>query len=159
MKTTHRILAHFMLAGSLALALPADAQPNLDGAPRCGGPNRPTGMARMPEEKPLPFLMHGLNLSDEQRDKIFSLMHAQAPAMRDQAKAVHKTQMELRRLGMSGEYSEAKAKTLAEENAQAMAKMALMHARTAAQIYLILTPEQRKQVEERKPRQPQIDLP
>ena len=67
--------------------------------------------------------------------------------------------MELRRLGMSGEYSEARAKVLAEANAQAMAVMAEMHARTDNQIYQILMPEQRGQVEKQKTRQQLIEMP
>lgn len=49
--------------------------------------------------------------------------------MRDQAKALHKSQMELRQLGLSGDYSKEKARALAEASAGIMAKMAQMHAR------------------------------
>lgn len=44
-------------------------------------------------------------------------------------------------------------------NGQAMAKMAQTHARTEHQIYQLLTPEQRKQLEERRVRPQQIDMP
>lgn len=159
MKNCHHILTHFILAGSLAFAMPAGAQPNLDGTAHCGGTMGPAGMPRIMEEMPPPSFLHGLNLSDDQRDRIFDLLHAQSPAMHDQAKAIHKTKMELRRLGMSGEYSEAKAKVLAEANAQAMAVMAEMHARTDNQIYQILMPEQRGQVEKQKTRQQLIEMP
>lgn len=159
MKNCHYIVTRFILAGSLALAMPAGAQPNLDGTAHCGGPMGSAGMPGIMEEMPPPPFLHGLSLSDDQRDRIFDLMHAQAPTMHDQAKAIHKTLIELRRLSMSGEYSETRAKVLAEANAQAIAVMAQMHARTDNQIYQILTPEQRKQVEEQKTRPQRIGMP
>lgn len=159
MKNRHYIVTRFILAGSLALAMPAGAQPNLDGTAHCGGPMGSAGMPGIMEEMPPPQFLHGLSLSDDQRDRIFDLMHAQAPTMRDQAKAIHKTLIELRRLSMSGEYSETRAKVLAMANAQAIAVMAQMHARTDNQIYQILTPEQRKQVEEQKTRPQRIGMP
>lgn len=159
MKKHHYILTHFILAGSLAIAMPAGAQPNLHGTARCGSPMRSPDMPGVMEGMPLPPFLHGLNLSDNQRDRIFDLIHAQAPTKRDQAKVIHKTQIELHRLSMSGEYSEAKAKALSEVNAQSMAVMAQMHARTDNQIYQILTPEQRKQVEEQKTKPQWIGMP
>lgn len=160
MKTQH-VLTRFMIASSLALGLPlaADARPMTDGPGGCGGPMQMMGERGMPGGNHLPPFLHDLNLSDAQRDKIFNLMHSQAPAMRDQAKAMHKSQMELRQLGLSDEYSEAKAKTLAEANAQSMARMAQMRASTSHQIYLLLTPEQRKQMEQLQARRQPMDMP
>lgn len=156
MKNRNRIFAHFMLAGSLALAVPVEAQPNLVDMPHCCCPMRPVDMPGMPDEAPPPPFLHGLNLGEAQHNKIFDLMHALAPAMRNQAKTIHRSQMELRHLAMSSEYSEEKAKALAETDAQAMARMAQMQARIDNQIYQILTPEQRKLLEKRRAWQ---DLP
>jgi Spy/CpxP family protein refolding chaperone len=158
---TQLTLIRFMIASSIALGLPhgAEAKPMMDGRNDCGGPLQMMGERGMPGGNHLPPLLRDLNLSEIQRDRIFDLMHAHAPAMRDQAKAIRKAQMELRRLGLSGEYSETKAQALAEASAQAMAKMAQRHARTDQQIYQTLTPEQRKQLEERTARRQQIDMP
>lgn len=151
----------FILASSIALALPlaADARPMASGHESCGGPMQMMGERGMPGGNHLPPFLRGLNLSEAQRDQIFDLLHAQAPAMREQAKALHKSRMELHRLGMSDEYSEAKAKALAEANAQTMARMGQLQASASHQIYLLLTPEQRKQLEERQARQQPMDMP
>ncbi|BCB26663.1 ATP-independent periplasmic protein-refolding chaperone [Sulfurimicrobium lacus] len=158
---TRLILTRFMIASSIALGLPlgADAFPMTDKPGGCGGPMQMRGEPGMFGGSHTQPFLRGLDLNESQRDKIFDLMHAQAPAMRDQAKALHKSQMELRLLGLSGEYSEEKAQALAEASAGVLAKMAQMHARTDQQIYRILTPEQRKQLEERRARPQQIDMP
>jgi len=158
---TRLILTRFMIASSIALGMPhsADAFPMKAEPDGCGVPPQMMGERGMPDGNHLPPFLSGLDLNDAQRDKIFDLMHAQAPAMRGQAKALHKSQMELRQLGLSGEYSAAKAQALAEASAGIMAKMAQMHARTDQQIYRILTPEQRKQLEERRARPQQTNMP
>lgn len=159
MKNHSRIFVQLMLVGNLALALPAGAQPNPDDMPHCGGPMGAAGIPALQEEMPPAPFLHGLKLSEEQRDKIFDLMHALAPTMRNLAKSIHKSRMELRQLGLSGEYSAAKAKALAETNAQAMAKMAQIHASIDNQIYQVLTQAQRKQLEKRRarPDSPSVD--
>ena len=106
-------------------------------------PDRP-GMREM-EHTP-PFL-RGIDLSDAQHDKIFSIMHQQEPSLREQAKAARKAHDALHKLASSGQYEEAKARTLADSGARAMAEIALLHARADQQIHALLTPEQRKQAE------------
>lgn len=154
-------LIHFMLASSVALGLPlaAGARPMMDGPEGCASPMQMMGERGMPGGNHLPPFLHDLKLSDAQRDKIFDLMHAQAPAMREQAKAMRKSQMELRQLGLSDGYSEAKAKALAESNAQAMARMGQLQASTSHQVYLLLTPEQRRRMEELQARRQPMDMP
>lgn len=146
---------HFMIASSLALGLPlaVDAHPMMDCPEGCGSPMQMMGEHGIPGGKHLPPFLRDLKLSEAQRGRIFDLMQAQAPAMREHAKAMRKSQIELRQLGISDEYSEARAKTLADANAQAMARMGQLQASTSHQIYLLLTPEQRKQMEECKPPQ------
>lgn len=156
-----RALTHFMLASSIALGLPlaAGARPMMGEPDSCGGPMQMMGERGMSGGNHLPPFLRDLNLSDTQRDRIFDLMHAQAPAMREQAKAMRKSQMELRQLGLSGEYSEAKAKALADANAQAMAKMGQLQASSSHQVYLLLTPEQQKRLEERQARRQPAGMP
>ncbi|MDR3391592.1 MAG: Spy/CpxP family protein refolding chaperone [Sulfuriferula sp.] len=164
-------LASFMIASTIALGLPlgATAQPMKDGPGDCGGPmqmygdpgmpdNRrpPDGAPGIPGENRLPPFLHNVQLSDVQRDKIANLMQSQTPDMRDQFKVMHQTQMALHQLSLSDDYSEAKAKTLAEANTAAMIRIAQMQARIDHQIYLLLTPEQRARLQQRKP---QRDMP
>jgi periplasmic protein CpxP/Spy len=100
-----------------------------------------------------PFL-HGIELTEAQQDKIFEIRHNQAPQLRERAKAIGKAHKELHALTMSPDYDEAKAKTLIDSLSRASAEMMLMHVRAEHQIYALLTPEQRKQLEEKKNRHP-----
>lgn len=97
-----------------------------------------------------PYYLKNLNLSDEQRGKIKSLMHDQEPAMRDKMQELRKSQVELRRLSMSADYDEAKVKVLSESGAKAMAELAQLRAHAENRVYQLLTPEQRKQIEEQR---------
>lgn len=90
-----------------------------------------------------PFL-HGVKLDEAQQDKVFAILHAQAPMLREQGKAARQAHEALRAMGASVPFDEAKAAALAQSGAKAMAAMALQHARTEAQIYALLTPEQRR---------------
>lgn len=49
---------------------------------------------------------------------------------------------------MSGKYDETKAKELAETAADNMAVLSLLRSRSESRIYVLLTPEQRKKVNE-----------
>lgn len=172
MNLNQSVLKRFLIASSIAFALPlaAEAHPMQDeghgrcgaetmpGAPFMGGGALPQGHFRgamMRGDKffgdgPVQPFLRGLDLSEAQRDKIFSILHAQAPLMREQAKTAHKVHEELRALVTSGDYDDAKAKALAESGARAMSEMALLHARRDHQIYALLTPEQHMQAEKMK---------
>lgn len=133
-------IKRFLLAAGMALAVSALAH---DGGPgTCGG---------LPGQGMPPHLM-GLKLSESQRDKVFELLHAQAPTLREKAKALHRVEDDLRALAASPEYSEAKARTLADASARAMSEMSLARARMDRQIFELLTPEQRKQLAEQNER-------
>jgi Spy/CpxP family protein refolding chaperone len=133
-------IKRFLLAAGVALAVSALAHGG--GPDACGG---------MPGEGMPPHLK-GLKLSEAQRDKVFELMHAQVPAMRDKAKSLHRAEEDLGTLVASPDYSEAKARILADVSARAMSDMAVVRARTDRQIFELLTPEQRQQLAEQKER-------
>lgn len=97
-------------------------------------------------EAPLPFL-RGLALSEAQQDKVFNIMYAQEPQHRDHARAARKAHEALHALVESGQYDEAKASALAQAGSQALAALALLEARTEAQVLAVLTTEQRKQLD------------
>ena len=99
----------------------------------------------------MPFAhLHGLKLSEAQQDKLFALMHAQAPLRREQEKAVRKAHEALRELARADRFDEASAGARSRELGQAVAAEALLRARTEAQALAILTPEQRQQLRERR---------
>src|SRR5277367_2256059 len=94
------------------------------------------------EDRRPPYLMD-VALSDDQQDKVFAIMHAAAPEMRERAKAARKALEGLHDLGQSAEFDSAKAAALAQAQAAAQSQLALVMARTDHDIYLVLTQEQR----------------
>jgi Spy/CpxP family protein refolding chaperone len=110
--------------------------------PGAPGPDMPFG--RMP--------LHGLKLSEAQQDKLFAIMHAQAPERREHEKAIRKAHEALRELGRADKFDDAKAAALARDLGQAVAAEALLHAHTEAQALAVLTPEQRDQLRQRRMR-------
>lgn len=98
----------------------------------------------------LPPFLRGLKLTEEQNDKIYELVHAQGPNLRNKGKEIHKAHLALHNLVLSDQYNEAKAKELTENNARLIAEMMQMVAANHNKIYQLLTPEQRKKLEERQ---------
>jgi Spy/CpxP family protein refolding chaperone len=94
--------------------------------------------------------MHGLKLSEAQQDKLFAIMHAQAPQRREHEKAIRKAHEALRELGHADKFDDAKAAALSRDLGQAVAAEALLQARTEAQALAVLTPEQREQLRQRR---------
>jgi len=155
MKTPIPVLGACLLASSLALGVPTTASADdmrrvssagdwrggaMHGGDRYGG-GRHGGAMRM---------LRGLDLTEAQRDKIFEMRHAQAPARRAQMKAVHAARKDLRELAMAPKYDAAKAKASADAFAKAMSQMALMRVEAARKVLAVLTPEQRKKLDERR---------
>lgn len=97
-------------------------------------------------------VLHGVALTEAQQDQVFAILHDQAPYLRDQGKAAAKAHEALRALSTSDKYDDAKAASLAQAAATAMANIALQHARTDQKLLALLTPEQRKKQMEEKAR-------
>ncbi len=165
-----------LLATSLGAGLPvqaapaaadaAAAEPAPDG-PRGHGPDDRDGRGPGgPEDGPgggrfgmsgpgMPFgNLHGLALSEAQQDKLFAIMHAQAPQRREQEKALRKAGDGLRELGRAERFDEATAAALSRDLGQAVAAEALLRARTEAQVLAVLTPEQRARLRQHRERGP-----
>ncbi len=143
----------FLIASSVALAVPmaAHARGGMDwggsGGQRCeAGMMKHDGGHRGGH---MMGMMRGLDLSEAQRDQIFELQHALAPKMRDEMKIVRATREQLREMGMSDSYDEAKVKELTEASAAAKARMAQMRLRNQHDMHQVLTAEQREQVKQR----------
>jgi protein CpxP len=101
-----------------------------------------------------PGFLRGVELDEAQQDKVFAIVHAQQPQLREQAKAARHAHEALRAMATSGQFDEARASALAQSAASAMAALALQQARTDAQVYALLTPEQRRQASEGGQRRP-----
>ena len=153
-------IKRFLAAASLVLAVPLAASAS-QGGPRgaggeCGAMDGRGHYGRHGGDmghagRMGPHYLRGLNLTEAQRDKVFDIMHAQAPLMRDMAKAHQKAEDELRKLAAGPDYSEAKAKALGDALGKSVGEMAMARAKTDRQIFEILTPEQRQQLAEMKP--------
>jgi Spy/CpxP family protein refolding chaperone len=100
----------------------------------------------------LPPFLRGLELTEAQRDKIFELHHAIAPRQRELFKAVKSSREALHNLAHGDNFDAKQARQLADNHAKAVAELALLHAETGAKIRALLTPEQRKQADERRSR-------
>jgi Spy/CpxP family protein refolding chaperone len=96
-----------------------------------------------------PLFLHGVDLTEAQRDKLFELRHTQEPILREKTKAAAKAQLELRYQAHMESFDGARARSLADAHGKALADIAMMHAQFASQALAMLTPEQRKQLDER----------
>lgn len=99
-------------------------------------------------------MLRSLDLTDEQKDKIFEIRHAAAPELRAAMKQAMQSRQSLRELSRADTFDEARAKELAQAGADAMAQAAVLRAKTENQIYAVLTPEQRGKLTERAERKP-----
>lgn len=125
---------------------------------QAGGPLAPPEHG-MPHENFLPPLpppfpganppfLRDLKLTETQQDKLFALMHEQAPQARESAKAGFKAMDELRRLATSNSFDANQARRLADAYGQASAQLVLMHAEMAVKVRALLTAEQRQQLDD-----------
>ncbi len=153
MKSRLQSLKQLLAIASLVAVLPAIAA---TGGPDEGGRchrhgGEMGGRAMMPDDGAMagvPPFLHGLKLTDEQRDAIFNITYKQAPAMRDKEKSLRKAHEALHELTKSGRFDESRARSLAQEIADNLGAISLMRARAESEIYALLTPEQRKAIEE-----------
>lgn len=150
-------LKRTLLIGGIGLAIPLVA---LAARPMLGGPDgceRPMSMAQGPGPEfgpgpemgmpPLPHMLRRLDLSEAQRDKVFELLHAQAPRLRDQAKSLRQARTELQTLSRSEDFDAKRAQELSQSAASTLAAMALERARMENQVFKLLTPEQRQNLQ------------
>lgn len=98
----------------------------------------------------LPPFLRGLDLTEVQRDKIFELHHAQQPRERELMKAVRSSRDALHALRSTEGFDARQARQLADSHGKAIAELALLHAETGAKVRALLTPEQRKEMDERR---------
>ncbi|MDO6384927.1 Spy/CpxP family protein refolding chaperone [Uliginosibacterium sp. 31-12] len=95
-----------------------------------------------------------LDLSEAQQDKLFQLHHQQAPAIHAQRKAERKAHEALQALIGTAEFTAAKARELAQAEAQARAELVLLQAQAEHQFLSLLSPEQRKALDSGRAREP-----
>jgi Spy/CpxP family protein refolding chaperone len=170
-----RITAALLIAAGLAAAPAAFADPapaappqagrmagpdgDADHGPNAGpGPGERRGPGGHALRHGLPFL-RGIDLTEAQEDRLFAILHAQAPQLREQDKIEDRAHEALRAMLDAGDYNETRAAAHTKALGQAIAARALLRVRTAGQVMALLTPEQRAQLrqehkQERAPRAP-----
>jgi len=94
-------------------------------------------------------MLHGLNLSEAQRDRVFTILHAQAPQLRTQTREAQQARQAMQQLALAGELDEAKLQDAAQRASRASTDLAMLRARTQNALFKELTPEQQAQVKTR----------
>lgn len=94
--------------------------------------------------------MSKLDLSQEQKDKLFEMRQAREAEMYEQRKAINAANVELRDLAKAEKFDADKAKKAATDLGQAKGQMALIKAQSRADFMALLTPEQKQKLAERK---------
>ena len=97
-----------------------------------------------------PAYLSGLQLTEEQSDKIFSVLYAAAPAIHEQHNALRHAHEELAKLRTSAQFDESNARTLADSAAKAESQLLLLHLKAERQIYSLLTADQRTRLDKRE---------
>lgn len=138
-----KLVAGLGIAAALTLATPLAAFA-WGGAESCGAGRK----AVMMQEHGMQRAIAGLELTEAQQAKLAELREARSAAMREQAQAMREARRELRTLGFSADYDEAKAQALAQRAGEANARMAALQAKAAQDFYQLLTPEQREKAGE-----------
>jgi protein CpxP len=95
-----------------------------------------------PHGRGLSFL-RGIELSEAQQDRLFAILHAEAPQLREQDKLEARAHDALRAMSEAGEFDEAKAAVHTKALGQAVAARELLRVRTTGQVMALLTPELR----------------
>ena len=96
----------------------------------------------------IPPYLHGVTLTEAQKDQIFTLTHAQVPVIREQHKQEFALKKELHEVTKAEKFDDAKAQQIATKLAALEKEKSLGHARNQAKILGLLTPEQRTQAQE-----------
>lgn len=144
------IFSALLTTTALTATLPAQAMPDQPGA--CGEMASPQGHGRhgnhaagLPGE-PLPPYLRGLKLSESQRDRIFELMHDQAPQLRAIGKKARQSVEQLHRQALSPAYDSAQTRSLADSAGRAHGEMLARRAEIDQKVFAILNAEQRQQL-------------
>jgi protein CpxP len=100
-------------------------------------------------------MLRDLDLSEAQRDRVFSILHAQAPQLRNQMREARQARQALQQLALAGELDEAKLQEAAQRASRAGADLAVLRTRTQNALYKELTAEQQSRLKARMERRGQ----
>lgn len=135
-----------LFLATLSAPLLSQATPMTPNAPQMGhqGPQHGCGF----HDQAGPGLpLRALNLSSEQDDQVFNILHVQEPKLHENGKIIRANMKALHDLAMSKQFDTSKAEALSQSTGQAIASNMLIRAQTRNQIYQLLTADQRKKLE------------
>jgi periplasmic protein CpxP/Spy len=95
---------------------------------------------------PLPPYLRDLDLTEDQKDKIFAITYAQLPKLRDMEIQKHKTITALKKLAGSSQFNDTKGEALATKLASLDKELILLHIGTDVKIRAVLTVEQKQKI-------------
>lgn len=150
-KILFTLCSMLLIAVSPAMANPQDAPP-----PHCEGPVGP------PPDKAsfegIPPYLKDIVLSEAQQDKIFAILHAEVPVMRENEKQKRKTFDALATLTQANALDEKQAQQLAEKLGNLTREAIFNRTLTEYKILSLLTPEQHDKVIALKNRRPEFNI-
>ncbi|MFT3734870.1 MAG: periplasmic heavy metal sensor [Rhodocyclaceae bacterium] len=107
----------------------------------------------------LPAELMRLHLSAEQEDRIFTLLHEQAPLRRQRERALHALRQEMQQLGRADTLDAARLRKLADDAAIQQAELDVLRIGTSVRLRAVLNTEQRKALDEALMPPPGMPLP
>ncbi|MCB5184586.1 Spy/CpxP family protein refolding chaperone [Methylobacillus gramineus] len=127
----------FSLISGMAHAEPSEfPAPGHEPPPFHAGHEPRTGLFDLPPH------LSGLDLNEVQQDRIFVLLHAQAPAIRDNFKQQHKLREALNKQASGSDVDQKKIRLLAEQLGKLIADSIVTRVNTEVSIKALLTPDQ-----------------
>ncbi len=133
-------IKQLLAISALAIALPFSASSYAESGKHCNHHDNKGGHGYKHSghsgQAGMPHHFKALNLTQDQQDKVFAIMHEQAP---------------VRTLAQADKFDEAKAQQLADQLGQLEKEKTLSRIKTEAKINALLTPEQRQKAREFKP--------
>lgn len=156
MKLLGPTLLATLVAAGVTLSAPSFAAPRHDGdRPQACEAGRFPGHHHFDHEMGGPPMLRDASLSEEQRDAIFKIHHAHAPAQWKSARALAKLRAERQNLLLADTYDTARGDELIAREAEAYAAMVREHTATIREVAAVLTPEQRARLRAREADGPQ----
>ncbi|PPC87583.1 MAG: hypothetical protein CTY37_03255 [Methylotenera sp.] len=147
-------IKQLLAISALAIALPFSASSYAESGKHCNHHDNKGGHGYKhgghSGKADMPHHFKALNLTQDQQDKVFAIMHEQAPAKYAQHKQQRETMEALHTLAQADTFDEAKAQQLTDQLGKLEKEKALSRIKTEAKINAILTPEQRQKAREFK---------
>jgi Spy/CpxP family protein refolding chaperone len=92
------------------------------------------------------FPLHALNLTDDQKTQVKQIMQTEKPNIKPLMQQEFQAHQQMMQLVTSGKFDQTQATALATQEAQTHIQMQVEHAKIAAQIYQLLSSDQKAKV-------------